>query len=266
MEKPKHFFDFFSGVEKTALLLDASGVLYQDGRLFPNVAKAVAQWQSEVPVYLATNNTSASPATIATHLAALGIEISPTHILSSGLTLAADPTLRGMVQGKSVFLHGPADSGYYVLAAGGYLVSVLAEADVLVIAHAQGGISPYLLDMLDWQQCGHRPVICINPDQYVATHLGLYPVAGTLAKNFICHWAGKPHANYAVHVVGAALQAAGIVADKQVWFVDDNPENVMAMSTTLGISCALVTETGLAQYSPWREWTVSEIGVFARLV
>ena len=237
-------------------LLDASGVIYNDGVPFPGVVETLHALQSQGPVYIATNNTSASPEEISLSLSHMGIHVPVSHILSSGLTLAADPALRGCVAGKSVFLYGISSAGVYISRAGGQVVAAPEEADVFVLTHATPAATtdPLFCRMVDHQrQHPERPMICLNPDRYVVSGTSLYPVVGHVAAQ--CHhmqWAGKPHDNYAVHVVAATLAEAGIVVDRRVTFVDDNPENVQAMCRCLGISGVVVTDTGLARHAPWR--------------
>ena len=237
-------------------LLDASGVLYNDGVPFPGVVDAVHALQSQGPVYIATNNTSASPEEISQSLSQMGIHVPVSHILSSGLTLAADPALQQSVAGKAVFLYGIPSAGVYVSMAGGHVVAAPEDAEVFVLTHATPAATtdPLFCRMVDHQQRHpDLPMICLNPDRYVVSGASLYPVVGDVAAQFPqMQWAGKPHDNYAVHVVAATLAKAGIVLDRHVTFVDDNPENVQAMCRCLGISGIVVTETGLAGHAPWR--------------
>ncbi len=237
-------------------LLDASGVIYNDGIPFPGVVDTLRYLQSKSPVYIATNNTSASPEEIAKSLSHMGIHVPVSHILSSGLTLAADPELCPCVAGKSVFLYGLPSAGVYVLAAQGRLVSTPEAAEVFVLTHATpGSVSdPMFCRMADHQRRHPEiPMICLNPDRYVVSGDSLYPVAGHVAAQFPhVRWAGKPHDNYAQHVIASTLMRAGIALDTDVTFVDDNPDNVREMCRCLGISGVVVTETGLARHDPWR--------------
>lgn len=237
-------------------LLDASGVIYNDGRPFPGVVETIQSLQRKAAVYLATNNTSASPQEIAESLGRMGIQIPVSHILSSGLTLAADPELQQWVSGKPVFLYGLPGAEIYVTAAGGYLVSDPEAALAVVFTHATAAaLSDPLFCRMAAHQHQHpdRPMICLNPDRYVVSGATLYPVVGHIAERFPeMRWAGKPHDNYAWHVIRPALLQASIMVDDHVTFVDDNPDNVAAMCRCLGISGVVVTETGLSQYAPWR--------------
>jgi ribonucleotide monophosphatase NagD (HAD superfamily) len=237
-------------------LLDASGVIYNDGVPFPGVVAKIRDLQACAAVYIATNNTSASPTEIADHLKSMGIHVPISHVLSSGLTLAADPSLRVLVSGKRVFLYGLPSAGIYVSEAGGFLVDVPDLADVFVFTHATPAAvtDPMFLAMQRIRAAmPDFPVICLNPDRYVVSGDSLYPVVGHVAERFSgVGWAGKPEVNYAEHVILGTLQRDGIACDRHVTFVDDNPENVIAMTRCLGISGVVVTETGLAQHMPWR--------------
>jgi len=237
-------------------LLDASGVIYNDGIPFPGVVDKIRQLQANAAVYIATNNTSASPIEIMHYLQSMGIHVPISHILSSGLTLAADPSLRVLVAGKRVFLYGLPSAGVYVSEAGGRLVDVPDLAEVFVFTHATPAAltDPAFLMMQKIRQSNpNLPVICLNPDRYVVSGPDLYPVVGHVAERFAdVVWAGKPENNYSEHVIRATLQRDGIDCDHDVTFVDDNPDNVMAMCRCLGISGVVVTDTGLAQHGPWR--------------
>lgn len=237
-------------------LLDASGVIYNDGTPFPGVVTKIRELQANASVYIATNNTSASPTEIAEYLQAMAINIPVSHILSSGLTLAEDPALRTLVAGKNTFLYGLPGAVTYVSQSGGRLVASPDMAEVFVFTHATPAAltDPVFLMMQKIRQSNPElPVICLNPDRYVVSGPALYPVAGHVAERFAdVIWAGKPEDNYAEHVIRATLQRDGVGCDRHVTFVDDNPDNVMAMCRYLGISGVVVTETGLAQHAPWR--------------
>lgn len=237
-------------------LLDASGVIYNDGVPFPGVVDKIRDLQACAAVYIATNNTSASPDDISRSLRGMGIYVPVSHILSSGLTLAADLDLRCLVDGKSVFLYGLSGAAVYVADAGGIVVDRPALAEVFVMTHAtpEAWTDPVFLEMQALRVAQPSiPVICLNPDRYVVSGASLYPVVGHVAERFAdVVWAGKPENNYSEHVIRATLQRDGIDCDHDVTFVDDNPENVIAMTRCLGISGVVVTETGLAQHAPWR--------------
>jgi ribonucleotide monophosphatase NagD (HAD superfamily) len=237
-------------------LLDASGVIYNDGIPFPGVVDKIRQLQFNAAVYIATNNTSASPTEIMRSLQTMDIHVPISHILSSGLTLAADPSLRVLVSGKRVFLYGLPGAGTYVTEAGGILVDLPGLAEVFVFTHATPAAvtDPMFLAMQRIRAAmPDFPIVCLNPDRYVVSGPDLYPVVGHVVERFDdVIWAGKPENNYAEHVISATLQRDGIACNHDVTFVDDNPENVMSMTTSLGISGVVVTETGLAQHDPWR--------------
>lgn len=240
-----------------AFLLDASGVLYNNGVPYPGIPETVQRLQKTGAVYLATNNTSASPSQIHQYLRTIGISIPVSHILSSGLTLTEDPSLYTLVAQKKVFVYGHRSTRYYVYQAGGRCVDTPQEAEVFVLTHAtpEAHQDPVLQDMLTQSHTyPDLPVLCINPDRYVVSGKTLYPVVGHVAALFpTVIWAGKPHDNYTLWVIRKTLLNAGITPNRRVVFVDDNPDNVIHMCAILGISGIVVTETGLAAHHPWRE-------------
>ena len=234
------------------VMVDAAGVLYSDEGAVPGVPETIRRISQKIPVWVATNNTSYSPRLIHSMLDEMEIRIPPERIISSGLGLAAHPDFRRMVEGKSVYTYGYPESEWYPRYAGGVLVSDPDAAEVFVLAASTGhsNAAEYSRVSESLQRNRNRRVICINPDYFVHTPVGRYPVIGYYAAQLVTelgihiHWMGKPYPEFS-EVVRYYLTQSGITLDRSVWFFDDNPRNVDRMTTDLGISGAVVMDSGL---------------------
>lgn len=236
------------------ILADASGVLYTDDDQLSGVGHTIQQLSAKVPVWVATNNTSHSIPEIVNHLISRGIHIPASQIISSGLGLSVSPQLRPLISGKSVYTYGCSTSSWYVNIAGGHSVDHPDDAAVIVLASSTGASTKTAMAMIHQSLTTNpRPVICVNPDHYVQTGSGLYPVIGyyaaQLAQSLSIEllWMGKPFPSFS-EVVRHFLTEAGIALGPDIWFFDDNPQNVAQMTQDLGISGATVMDTGLCKH------------------
>lgn len=235
----------------TAILVDASGVLYNDSGTLANVGNTIASLSAQIPVWVITNNTTHSIPEIASFLNHHQITIPESQIISSGLGLSLDPELASLIRSKSVYTLGNASSQYYVTLGEGIPVPNPDDADAIVLAASCGEKTYSLLSQIaDSLRRKIRPVICVNPDHYIYTGSERYPVMGyyaaQLAKKLDIEitWMGKPDPRFSP-VVSKVLSYAGITLDESVWFFDDNPKNVHQLTTDLEISGATVMDTGL---------------------
>ncbi len=235
------------------ILVDAAGVLYTDDNSLSEMGRTIQRLSAEVPVWVATNNTSDSIPEIAHRLTHRGIHIPESQIISSGLGLSVDSELRQLVADQTVYTWGYPTSSVYVELAGGRSVDHPDDAEVIVLAASTGASTPSIMAMIQRSLRDRpRPVICINPDHFVQTGSGLYPVMGYYADQLAqalqieLIWMGKPYTAFS-HVVAHVLAAAGVTTDSDLWFFDDNPKNVARMTLDLGISGATVMDTGLCK-------------------
>lgn len=235
------------------IVLDAAGVLYTDDDRLTKMGHTIQTLSESVPVWVATNNTSDSIPEIAERLRYRNIHIPESQIISSGLGLSVDPALRQLIAGQPVYTWGYPTSSWYVELAGGHSVAHPNDANVIVLAASTGTSTDSIMKMIQQSLRDRpRPVICVNPDHFVQTGSGLYPVMGyyadQLEKDLQIEliWMGKPYSAFS-KVVAQILGAAEIILDTDVWFFDDNPKNVAQMTLDLGISGATVMDTGLCQ-------------------
>lgn len=235
------------------ILVDASGVLYNDTFDLSGVGPTVETLSQSIPIWVVTNNTSHSIPQISAHLSSLGIHIPTSHIISSGLGLSVSPELYTLILGKSVYTFGHPSSQWYSDLAGGVAVEDPDLADVIVLAASIGEATfAKLEEVAQSLRKRNRPVICVNPDHYIQTGHDLYPVMGYYAAQLAADlsldivWMGKPDSRFSP-VVAEVLKKANITLDADVWFFDDNPKNVARLTHDLGISGATVMDTGLCK-------------------
>ncbi len=247
----------------SAVLADASGVLYTDEGVVPGAHEAVAAiQQAGIPFIVVTNNTDSSTLTIASRFQAAGLAITADQVISSGMGLEWDAEMKALVDGHPVYIFGKPDSHVYIKAAGGIPICdrmdtcrAVVMAATLRTAHHE--TREQLIAFLN--QNPKIPVICINPDRYIMQTSGKLPVVGydaqiveTQTQNPF-YWVGKPEARFATVVQSILKSRFGIACDPSVWFFDDNPDNVHTMTTVLGISGGIIYETGLAKHTPVTE-------------
>ena len=172
------------------ILIDAYGVLVDKQRALPGAAELLNQLDgSGCPWLVVTNSASRLPETLSAEFAALGIEIPPERMLTSGMLLAAHFAAAGLAGSRCIVL-GPEGSRVYTERAGGRVLSLDedTDAEVLIVADQQGVRMPedlnlavsLLLRRLD----AGRPVhlLLCNPDLIYPVRPGRYGfTAGGLA-------------------------------------------------------------------------------------
>jgi HAD superfamily hydrolase (TIGR01450 family) len=173
-----------------AILFDAYGVLVDASGALPTAPAAIsALVRYRVPFLVVTNDASRSPERAADRLNRLGMPVTPSHILSSGMLIGPALVERGLDRTRVVVL-GTGDSAAYASAVGATVVDPDPEhpADVLVVAD-EGGFN--LLDVMDdvlsmvLRGCerGQPPVLLLaNPDLVYPSGPGAFGfTAGSLA-------------------------------------------------------------------------------------
>ncbi|RAP34270.1 hypothetical protein DID77_01515 [Candidatus Marinamargulisbacteria bacterium SCGC AG-439-L15] len=241
------------------VLVDASGVLYTDEGPVSGVPETIQRCRDlGKEVFLVTNNTSLNPDQIYRYLKKQGLDIERDHLLSSGLGLSLDPSLRAMIDRRAVYVYGWEGSKWYVEQAGGRIVSDPENADLIAILASYDEENDKEVSRLSTIiRDKDLPVICGNPDQYVMGVNGLIPVCGYYAtaiekaiqRDII--WMGKPYVQFS-KVVETFLKSFQVELSEKVWFFDDNRENVDVMAETLGVS-GCVVGTGLSAYKDLSE-------------
>lgn len=248
----------------SVFFIDASGVIYDDHGTIPGAAAAMAWLQDRGDVFVVTNNTFQCPDTISARLEVVhGISVAPPYILSSGRGLSEDVAFSSVISGALCYVVGSADSDWYVHAAGGEVVSALADADVVVLlASSHGSMAQYDAVIAENKRRPSLTLVCANPDVYVQPRdQEKIPVIGYYAR-YIDEsvgggmlWMGKPEPCFSAVVDQYVSRQLGRELGADFVFVDDNIDNVRQLCGDLGgIGCVPQT-TGLAQS---RDWNVSE--------
>lgn len=233
------------------------GVLYTyDGAIDGAVAFVEYLNASGKIFYVVTNNTSSDIEGIAARFQKLGFQIREDQILSSGLGLQYDTSIRRLLEGKKTYVSGWDRSGYYAQRAGAVLCDEIASAEAVVLAASQKQNTEEELDrLISFARHADVPIICCNPDRFVRTNEGLHPVIGyyaailekTLGREII--WVGKPCDNFSVVVKNYVTDQHPTLEMGRCLFIDDNFENCIAMQQHIGVKSCCVYETGLTEVS-----------------
>ena len=239
------------GIKNPILGLDAYGVIYNGHGFFEWIDPVFDYCnRKQIPIYLMTNNATQSVAVIANNLQKAGLAIPNNQIISSGCGLETLPKYRQLIYNQPVFVYGYESAKSYVTHAGGHCVNAPQDAQVIVLAAALQNDNHlvYLNTVSYLLKHPHIPVICINPDHYVATNHGLMRVMGYYAHQMAVQlnrsnfgWVGKPHRTFSDLVSAQIAPHTG----SQLLFCDDNPCNVHRMVTDLGCMGAIITQTGV---------------------
>lgn len=171
-------------------MVDAYGVLVDKTRVLPGAVNLLGRLDAAgLPWLVVTNSASRLPETLSREFAALGIQIPPSRLLTSGMLLAEHFASAGLVGCRCVVL-GPADSCRYAERAGGQVVALDedADAEVLIVADQKGVRMPADLDLalsllLRRLDAGlPLALLLCNPDLFYPVHPGRFGfTAGALA-------------------------------------------------------------------------------------
>ena len=149
----------------------------------------------------------------------------------------------------TVFVYGY-PSSEYVKKAGGMLCfskgcCVMVFAASLGNENHREAMFDVFLDQPD------MPVICANTDFYIMNLHWLKPVMGLYAHQMAHQlkrddwvWIGKPYPSFS-NVVDYVLKSQGLDSSNLV-FCDDNPHNVLQLSSDLNCQGVVISETGIA--------------------
>lgn len=176
-------------------LFDAYGVLVDDQRTLPGARSLLERLDAAGHPWLVVSNAaSRPPATLSRAFAALGLEIPPRRLLTSGGLLVDWFLAHGLVGAPCVVL-GPVESYDYVEQAGGVVLPLAAthEAAALIITDQNGIALPddlnlVLSGLLRRLDDPHRPppaLLLCNPDLIYPTGPGQFGItAGAIAALF----------------------------------------------------------------------------------
>lgn len=121
-----------------ALLFDAYGVLVHGEGAMPGARETLERLRRiGKPFFLVTNDASKLPESGAARYRRMGLPVDPEMILSSGSLLKPYFEKHGL-KGARCGVLGPTDGERYVQLAGGRLVKIEADFDVLVVADETG--------------------------------------------------------------------------------------------------------------------------------
>lgn len=173
--------------EYSVLLLDAYGVLVTLAGPLPGACALIATLNRRGQAYyMLTNGAARLPEAAAARYREFGLAISAERIISSGSLLKPYFAERGLV-GRRCRVLGPADSRRYVELAGGEVVGLDADFDVLVVCDQSGfpfleTLDATLSALIDKIEAG-RPATMIlpNPDLIFPTGQGFGITSGSIA-------------------------------------------------------------------------------------
>ena len=183
------------------------------------------------------------------------------NIISSGMGLEQDEKINKLVNGKKCYAAGYLGSLSYLEKAGGIIVDNINDAEAVVL------LSSFLKENDNFfnkiikfiKDNKEVPVVCTNPDIYVNSAKGLFPVVGYYAQKIEqqcgikIKWFGKPFRNYSLMLKKIIEQQLKISLNENTIFFDDNPENVAAMIDHIGIKGCVVRNSGLSSLSQFNK-------------
>lgn len=178
-----------------SLLLDLDGTVWAGGEALPGAVEAVNE--SGIPTVYVTNNASRGPGAVAEKLQAIGLEVDPSHVLTSA---QAAITLAGkyLEPGDAVFVVG-ADSFRDLVIEAGYRVVTSADEAPRVVLHGHSTET-------GWAQLSEAALAIARGAKYIASNLdttlplerglhvgnGSMVAAVTSATGVVPESAGKP--------------------------------------------------------------------------
>lgn len=161
----------------THLIIDMDGVLYRGDEPLPGLHEFIAFLRSRpIPFILATNNSTRTPRQYAAKLAAMGVQVSPDEVLTSG-----QATARILAQeypaGTRVHVFGMPSLREAIAEAG----FVLADQDVaVVVASIDREVTYNKLKRASLLIRGGARFVATNLDPTQPTEEGLVPGTGAL--------------------------------------------------------------------------------------
>ena len=235
------------------LLLDAYGVLVTLAGPLPGACELIEVLNRRGQAYfMLTNGAARLPETAAARYQAFGLAIPPERIITSGSLLTPYFVEQGLV-GRRCRVLGPADSRRYVELAGGEVVDLKADFEVLVVCDQAGfpfleTVDATLSALIDKIESG-RPAAMVlpNPDLIFPTGRGFGVTSGGIALLIEAALAlryperldlrfarlGKPHAA----IFEEAERRAGC---RDMVMIGDQLETDIRGATDFGIDSALI--------------------------
>jgi HAD superfamily hydrolase (TIGR01457 family) len=242
-----------------AILLDLDGVLYRWPEPIPGSVEAVAALRrAGKRLAFVTNNSSRTPEQVAERLAAMGIDASPSEVVTSAMATGALLAERGIrsafVVGEDGLLKALADEGIRVIEGEG-------QADAVVVGFDRGADYGKLKDASVLVERGAL-LVGSNPDpSFPAPGGEAWPGAGALLAVIEAttgvrgEVVGKPEPP----LLRRALAAAG---GERPLVIGDRLDTDIAGAVRLGWDAALVlsgaTRREDVDGSPWRPTFVVE--------
>lgn len=160
-----------------ALLLDAYGVLLHSSAALPGAIALIDRLEREARSYfILTNDASRLPETAAAYYHRLGLSIPPERVITAGSLLGQYFDQHGL-RGAKTAVFGTGDSRLYLERAGGVLVAVDEDPEVIAICDEATGdfladLDAVLSALLQAVDRGSPPrLVVANPDL-------VYPKAG----------------------------------------------------------------------------------------
>jgi HAD superfamily hydrolase (TIGR01450 family) len=236
--------------------LDASGVIYNDSGIIRGVKESIDKMKEKGSVFVVTNNSFQWTATISSHLQKKGIDINESHIISSGFGLSQNEEISSFIYNRNIYVYGSKDSHKYIeLAKPKEIVTSIEDSNVIVLT------SSYLSKNLEEIESivshinkkGLIPIICCNPDIFVAGRKKLIKVIGyyaNLLENRIGKpilKIGKPLPNFSPIVRSYLKRYIPEYSSNEVCFFDDNLENVIQLQRDLKIHGCWIKDTGISK-------------------
>ena len=241
--------------------LDAYGVIYDNAGVFDSVRDVFKFCDSaNIDIYMMTNNATQSIDVIYEKMKSFGIPMHKDRIISSGCGCYMLDHIQTILNHQHVFVYGYESSRYYVEHAGGIIVEQPQAADVIVFAASHWNNNHLIYKNVHDTLLNRptMPVICINPDHYVMTSDGFMNVMGYYTHQMALQldrtdwiWMGKPYSTFSTIVSNVLLRDGH--DPKQLVFCDDNPKNVLKLTTDLQCQGVVITATGVAQRYPLNE-------------
>lgn len=248
---------FFNTLEKlnpNLILIDATGVIYNETGPIKNIDKVISKIQENFPTFLATNNAFQDPKSIAEKLRNINIQINENQIFSSGLGLKYNSKINSLIKNKECYVFGSDNSHFYIKFAGGNCTSDINQSDVIVLTSSlhdeEINKSEYNKILNHLKNNKSKKFICCNPDQFIPYKSSKKPVAGyymTLLEQDLNRkgiWFGKPFKNYS-DMINLLLKEFNLKLNTNSIFFDDNINNVSAFQKHFKLKGVCVTETGL---------------------
>ncbi|WP_274650671.1 TIGR01457 family HAD-type hydrolase [Paenibacillus humicola] len=234
------------------LLIDLDGTLYHGSRMIDGADRLIRYLRGRgLPYLFVTNNSSATPETVAERLNEMGIPAVPQEVCTSAQAAARYAARR------------KPGGGAYVVGESG-LCRALEEAG-LRLAEPDGEMPDFVIQGIDrfmtYEKLAHAvrfiragaEFVLTNPDVLLPSEGGLMPGAGSIgallqtASGVKPTVIGKPSAI----LMSYALERLALGAS-ETWVVGDNPATDIAAAAAAGCPSALVL-TGLARRDSFRQ-------------